>query len=180
MTFPSHESIRTWIVKLDYLHSMSRRRIFTMNLRLSFGLSADSSPQAGYDYYVLTEEIMRRTRVELPVPFNPFGGFDYERRTKPITTIGRKQGTVAGKLFNARHTFVVEASVEHLRIARDCVTSYVRDQGSAERGTAKAPTANLTEVREKFAGIKAGDLTYAELISDIKTRCWEPQVFRKF
>jgi len=122
----------------------------------------------------LSEEIMKRPRVDLPDPFDPFGGFSYERRSKTMTTIARKQGSVAGKLFNCFHSCTLEAGAEHLRVARDLVKGYVRDQGSAERGTAKAPWGDPEEIRTKLAGIKAGDLSFIEVSKE--TAFW-PNVF---
>ena len=99
----------------------------------------------------------------MPEPFDPFGGFAWERRLKPITTVGRKQGTVAGKLFNTIHACTMECGSKHLRKARDAVKGYVRDQGAGERGTAKAPVGNLAEIRDKLSQVSHGDLTYADV-----------------
>ena len=165
MDFPNFESIRLYVIKLDLLHSLSRRRIYVGNCRLAAFMSADSSPQGNYDFLALTEELMKRSCVALPDPFDPFAGFQYERRSKPMTTIARKQGTVAGKLFNMIHSTTIECGTDNLRRARDIVKGYCRDQGAGERGVAKAPVGDSIEIRNKLAGVKAGHLSFAEVSS---------------
>ena len=98
----------------------------------------------------------------IPKPFNPFGGFEWERRIKPITTVARKQGTVAGKTFNMIHSSTIEAGMPNMRVARDVVKGYVRDQGAGERGTAKAPVGDLAGLRDKLARVSLGELSYAD------------------
>ena len=82
-----------------------------------------------------------------------------------MTTIARKQGTVAGKLFNMIHSTTIECGTDNLRRARDIVKGYCRDQGAGERGVAKAPVGDSIEIRNKLAGVKAGHLSFAEVSS---------------
>ena len=104
---------------------------------------------------------MRRTCL-VPEPFLPFGGFEYERRTKPLSTIARKKGTVAGKLNNAIHVVTLEAGKENLAKVRECCRGYCRDQGGAERGTAKAPVGERAAFDVQLAQVPAGTLSMAE------------------
>ena len=75
---PSKSHVRTILVKLDCLHSLSRRvfaKLGQPDRRTVRFLSADSSPQANYDYVLVTEELMTRSSV-LGVPVDSSGEVD--------------------------------------------------------------------------------------------------------
>ena len=93
--------------------------------RVAIFVSADSSPQGNYDFYAVSEEFMFRSRVE--VPTDPLGGFEYERRTKPLTTLPRKEGSTGAKVLRLTHVTCMEAGSENMQRYRHAVmgSSYV-------------------------------------------------------
>ena len=105
VTFPSAETVRRDVIKFDMMHSWRRRQVFSElyeKCRVAINFSADSSPQGHYDYLNIMEEIITRSSTCVPDPFDAFSGFDYSRRTKPITTIarGRGHGSTTRKMLN--------------------------------------------------------------------------------
>jgi hypothetical protein len=63
---PSHWTLRNIILKLDLLHSLSRRFFAppslpgSSSIQVSRFLSLDSSPQANHDYLLTTEDVLVR------------------------------------------------------------------------------------------------------------------------
>ena len=104
MSFPSAEQIRLNMIKLDMMHSLRRRQIWSMdNTRISIGLSPDKSPQAGYEYLCsITDTFF----VELPLNtgdgFNPLA-VRWERRSQQCTVVGQGEATAALTVANLGH-----------------------------------------------------------------------------
>ncbi|CAE7228769.1 unnamed protein product [Symbiodinium sp. CCMP2592] len=125
---PSKSHVRTILVKLDCLHSLSRRVFAKPNQpdrRTVRFLSADSSPQKNYDYFLVTEELMTRDSVHrVPVDasgqVDPWRGFAVERRTMVVTTIARGESSAALKTMRVLHIICLENTAEAVRgLARD-------------------------------------------------------------
>jgi hypothetical protein len=59
--FPNKEMIREFVIKLDLLHMLYQRLLYTMpDIRIARFLSPDSSPQGNRDYLNIKEELMIR------------------------------------------------------------------------------------------------------------------------
>ena len=89
---PRKNMVRTFHLRLDMLHSLAQRHLHPASdptARRARYLSADASPQGGYDYLCCLEELLSRPRAWVPMPdaesgeFNPFTGFAYEIRALP-------------------------------------------------------------------------------------------------
>ena len=148
--FPSFTTVRDNIIKLDLLHSLSPR-IFCRPLdpayRTMQQLSPDGSPQALYDYQCFVEEVMRR-----PLPLvvrpddDPFKGFSWERRSMVCQTIARKHASVAVKVNRTADAATLESGAAGLLGWRYETKGFLSDQGSSDRGIAKAPYGDPAEV----------------------------------
>ena len=98
---PAH--VRTILLKLDALRSLSRRFVAPPGglLRIARYISPDSSPQANYDYFCATEELLLYRSNELPRDADgnvtAFQGFEHQRRSMLCTTIARGEGSTAAK-----------------------------------------------------------------------------------
>lgn len=163
ITFPSAETIRRDVIKLDMMHSWRRRRVFAElyeKCRVAINFSADSSPQGHYDYLNIMEEFITRPSTCVPDPFDAFGGFDYSRRTKPITTIarGRGHGSTTRKMLNFAHSSLLEVGRKMFENYRSCGRGYVRDQGPAERGIGKSAYGEKASLQDVLDSLRAGEI----------------------
>ena len=157
---PSKSHVRTILVKLDCLHSLSRR-VFAKpgqpDRRTVRFLSADSSPQANYDYFLVTEELMTRSSV-LGVPVDssgevdPWAGFTVERRTMVVTTIARGESSAALKTMRVLRIVCLENTAAALPQYRDEVRGFLSDQGT-ERLICKYPLDTAAKVKEAVRGL---------------------------
>ena len=93
VTLPSGEIVRQWCIKLDALDMLNQQRIYRLRKRRGDRIARyympDSSDQGKFKYYAIREERIIRPRGQLipTIPFNPFGGFYYEKRILPLTTV---------------------------------------------------------------------------------------------
>ncbi|CAE6940604.1 unnamed protein product [Symbiodinium sp. CCMP2592] len=156
---PSKSHVRTILVKLDCLHSLSRRVFAKPNQpdrRTVRFLSADSSPQKNYDYFLVTEELMTRDSVHrVPVDasgqVDPWRGFAVERRTMVVTTIARGESSAALKTMRVLHIICLENTAVALPQYRGEVRGFLSDQGT-ERLICKYPLDTAANVREAVRG----------------------------
>ena len=155
----SHKHVRVILLKLDALHSLSRRfvappggrtRNATGLLRIARYISPDSSPQANYDYFCATEELLLYRSDELPRDDHgnvaPFKGFEHQRRSMLCTTIARGEGNTAAKASKMVHMIAVESGQSLFEEYRSEVRGFLSDQGT-ERGIASFPVRSCSDVR---------------------------------
>ena len=131
LSVPGKDKMRMGMLKLDMLHMHWRRACMQdavkKNLRVARFLSMDASPQGGYEYLAMTEEIMQREQ-PVRVPESPWDGFDHLVRTLPIMTLARGE----------TRTFVKAQRLKHLDTYRSQVKGWVSDQGT-EKGVPDLP-----------------------------------------
>ena len=155
----SHKHVRVILLKLDALHSLSRRfvappggrtRNATGLLRIARYISPDSSPQANYDYFCATEELLLYRSDELPRDDHgnvaPFKGFEHQRRSMLCTTIARGEGNTAAKASKMVRMIAVESGQSLFEEYRSEVRGFLSDQGT-ERGIASFPVRSCSDVR---------------------------------
>ncbi|CAE7038493.1 HDAC1 [Symbiodinium sp. CCMP2592] len=152
----SHGHVRNILLKLDALHSLSRRFLAPpgggadKSLRIVRYISPDSSPQANYDYFCATEELLLYRSDELPRDAGgnvaPFKGFEHQRRSMLCTTIARGQGSTASKASKMVHMIAVESGASLFETYRSEVRGFLSDQGT-ERGIASFPVRSCSEVQ---------------------------------
>jgi hypothetical protein len=155
--FPNFEQVRQYIIKLDLLHSLSRRRLFDdSTIKVFRYISPDSSPQGMYDFLCCTEELLIRTvPFVMPDPFDAFKGFRWELRSLPCTTIARQESSTMVKTSRLAHVAVLESGPEHLWDWRISVLGFLSDQGT-ERGIRSAPFGAKEEVDAALGALRAG------------------------
>ncbi|CAE7170927.1 unnamed protein product [Symbiodinium microadriaticum] len=138
----SHSHIRKCLLKLDALLCLYRRVKAPAGgnlLQIRRCISPDSSPQANYDYFCATEELLIREALPERYPdedFNPWGGFQHVRRSMLCTTIARGEGSTASKAAKMIHMINVENGGDNLQAYRAEVRGFLSDQGT-ERGIAR-------------------------------------------
>ncbi|CAE6935987.1 unnamed protein product [Symbiodinium sp. CCMP2592] len=152
----SRGHVRNILLKLDALHSLSRRFLAPpgggadKSLRIVRYISPDSSPQANYDYFCATEELLLYRSDELPRDADgnvaPFKGFEHQRRSMLCTTIARGQGSTASKASKMVHMIAVESGASLFETYRSEVRGFLSDQGT-ERGIASFPVRSCSEVQ---------------------------------
>ncbi|CAE7279036.1 unnamed protein product [Symbiodinium sp. CCMP2456] len=152
----SHKHVRVILLKLDALHSLSRRFVAPPGgrtnglLRIARYISPDSSPQANYDYFCATEEVLLYRSDELPRDDHgnvaPFKGFEHQRRSMLCTTIARGEGNTAAKASKMVHMIAVESGQALFEEYRSEVRGFLSDQGT-ERGIASFPVRSCSDVR---------------------------------
>ena len=129
-------------------------------------LSADSSPQAGYDYLCILEEIMERPRVWRPEvaadgSFDPFAGFKHKVRALPLQTMARGETKLPTKVSCVWNAIVMEQGEAAAEAYRSEVRAWVSDQGT-ERSIPKFPLApaclNLRPSGDAAAASAGADL----------------------
>ena len=176
MAYPDKEQIRRWIIRLDMLVMLAARRIFTKPVRVARYLAPDSSPQGKYDYLNCVEELMiRSSPIKIDEPFNPFGGFEWQRRLLPVMPIGRGEGSTAGKLHLLTHMALLEAGEGNLSTWRMSTKGFVSDQGT-ERHLPHALFGSQEEVADSIARLKAGTLH----LQDAKRSSFLPFALQNF
>ena len=111
LPIPDFSTIRRWVIRLDLLHSRSRREFYSPlsdSMRIARYLSPDGSPQGGYDYYCMTEELLIHKR-PLVIDINTdVHAHEYQRRSMPVTTMSRGKGSIAVKIAKVAHSIMVE------------------------------------------------------------------------
>ena len=88
---PSRWTIQKDMQKMDCLQMICQREKLRRGIgkyRIARFLSPDSSPQKGFVYFYVRQELMRRPSglSGMPPPGDPFGGFTWEKRVMPLCT----------------------------------------------------------------------------------------------
>ena len=141
LKFPNKEQVRQILVKLDLMHSFSRRVFMKPSdseCRVRRYLSSDSSPQGHWDFFCTTEELLVRT---VPIQtfcssqdFSPLVGFHWIKRSLPLMTIGRGESSTAKKVACLSHAIILENGMHNLAKYRDEVKIFLSDQGTVPAG----------------------------------------------
>jgi hypothetical protein len=160
--FPCETSIRGYVIKLDLLHSLHRRELYSDTYRVARFLSYDSSPQPGRDYLCTCEEVMVRP---LPIVLDrradgtvdPFAGFTFQRRTMPMMSIARGQSSAWSKMDRVGHGAMLEAGTENMLSFRMSVKGNLTDQGT-ERSVRLSAWGPSEDVRGVVDALKRGAL----------------------
>ena len=93
--------------------------------------------------------------------FNPFGGFTWQRRSMPITTIGRGQSSVAVKLQRIAWSGTLESGEEHFEAWRSQTKGFTSDQGT-EKGICHAPFGSKLEIGYVLENIKQNNISRSD------------------
>ena len=158
------------IVKLDLMHTWSNRIFNKAGIPQRRGaryLGSDSSPQGGYYYFAVTEDVLERGPALdfLSVPeeqFDAFGGFTWRRRTLPLTTLARGHGSASMKFCRLIHVPHQEQGAENIDTYRCEVKGYLSDQGTDKHlfGFPYEKTATLNSLAR---GLLSGDVQLDEV-----------------
>ena len=167
---PNQNVVSFFMTKLDLLHTLSRRlfsRAGNPEIRRARYLASDSSPQGGYDYFAITEEIISRPKdpqawALLSENFNPFGGFEWERRTMPLTTLARGHGNSSMKFSRMLHAIIQEQGTEGIPAYRKEVLGYLSDQGT-ERHLFSYPFCERRTLHGLAKGLLDGNTSLADV-----------------
>ena len=161
MVFPQAQYLREFVVKMDLLHMLSCRLVYTEEprVRVARFISPDSSPQGQWDFFCVAEERMTRPASFSIDPENldPFGGFTWVRRSMVVTTMNKARTSGAMKLQRLAHAAALEAGAENLWAWRNQVKGFLSDQGT-ERGICSAPFGAADEVADVLKALKENRL----------------------
>ncbi|CAE7254330.1 rsgI2 [Symbiodinium natans] len=148
---PGRYKVRQQMLRLDWLHMLHGRCVMQEQVRdgdksVSRFLSMDASPQGGYEYLAMTEEVLVRRLPVIPSS-NPWSGFEHEFRTMPIMS-----------------AIILEYGQANLDMYRKQVKGWVSDQGT-ERGIPHWPMAAGERMNELAAALQAEDQPSLELLA---------------
>ncbi|CAE7231024.1 RPT6A [Symbiodinium sp. CCMP2592] len=158
------------MIKLDLIHTWSNR-IFNKagdpRWRRARYLGSDSSPQGGYDYFAVTEDVLERSPALdfLSVPeeqFDAFGGFTWHRRTLPLTALARGHGSASMKFCRLLHVLHQEQGAENIDMYRSEVKGYLSDQGT-EKHLFGFPYEKNATLNSLARGLLSGDVQLDEV-----------------
>lgn len=158
------------IIKLDLLHTWSNRifnRAGDPRWRRARFLGSDSSPQGGFDYFAVTEDVLERSPALdfLSVPeeqFDAFKGFTWHRRTLPLTTLARGHGSASMKFCRLIHVLHQEQGAENIDTYRSEVKGYLSDQGT-EKHLFGFPYEKNATLNSLARGLLSGDVQLDEV-----------------
>ena len=91
---------------------------------------------------------------------NPFGGFEWQRRSIIVQTSGRRHGTIAHKVEKIKHAIIVENGVENVDGYRAETKGFLSDQGSNLRTACRASFGDKAEVMRVLRGLKDGSIGF--------------------
>ena len=179
VTLPCGATLREWGIKLDLINmAFQRHRHLEAKLRVSRGIAPDTSPQHNQNYMCMKEERMIRPHDCLvPDPFNPFGGFTWERRNSPITVLGKCNTATAATSSKILHSIVLECSVAGLNepsggFRKQC-KSYNSDQAHTEAKVGRGPNIVIKDG-------KLGDLETKENLAKMRSSTSTKLIFDSY
>ena len=134
---PGRFQIQTHMLRLDWLHMFHRQclmaeQVGRENIAVSRYLSVDASPQGGYEYLAMTEEVIVRALPIAP-PANPWAGFQHEFRTMPVMTLARGETRTFVKAQRLRSAIILENGEANFQLYRKQVKGWISDQGTERR-----------------------------------------------
>eukprot|EP00959_Pyramimonas_sp_CCMP1952_P231286 4834460-Pyramimonas_sp.AAC.1 len=146
---------------------LSRRQFFppgAQGQRISRYISPDSSPQANFDYFCTTEELLiMQTPFVIDDNFNALKCFEHKMRSLPCMTLARGESSAAMKVSRLAHSILLECGDERLWQYRCEVKGFLSDQGSSEKKIKNFPFGKQDEINDILDAMRAGTLeVYAQ------------------
>ena len=157
LSVPGRGKLRSGMIRLDMLHMLYRRSVMQKQVRchnvsVSRYLSMDASPQCGYEYLAMTEEILTRASPTVAAA-DPWSGFEHTFRTMPVMTLARGETRTYVKAQRLRSAIILENGQDHFDVYRRQVKGWVSDQGT-EKGIPHWPMGNGQRMNELVAGLQ--------------------------
>ncbi|CAE7370089.1 TOP2 [Symbiodinium sp. CCMP2592] len=154
---PGKYKLHTQMLRLDWLHMHHRRCLMAeqalcSHTSVSRFLSMDASPQGGYEYLAMTEEVLVRKLPFMP-PADPFKGFSHEFRLMPVMTLARGEARTFVKAQRLKSAIILEAGEPHFQLYRKQVKGWVSDQGT-ERLIPEWPIGDEAAMKSLAASLK--------------------------
>ncbi|CAE7038539.1 unnamed protein product [Symbiodinium sp. CCMP2592] len=169
-SIPGRYMLRSGMLKLDMLHMRFRRSVMQQGLaqqmRIARYLSMDASPQGGYEYLCMTEEVMERSQ-PVVLPECPFSGFTYTQRTMPIMTLARGETRTFVKAQRLKHAICLESSLKHLDLYRSQVKGWVSDQGT-EKAVPQTFLGDSAQLQDMTSSLQDGSPTLEAMLASSK------------
>jgi hypothetical protein len=127
---PSRETLRKADFRLNLLDLLFQRKLLENNSFTRYW-QGDSSPQGGYNFFVLTEDRLKwPSRLTLEERLATNWDNHFERRHMTTTTLGYGMGGLLGKACNTQHAAALEAgSWSNFLAIRWAVKVWSSDQG---------------------------------------------------
>ena len=161
------ETLRRWRVKLDCMTMLWHRRLLQLPHAgdcLRF-LNIDSSPQGGYNFLIIVEDIIYRPPLNVSEFDSPLTNFTWHRRTKPAIVMGSGRAKVVDKTAKTVHSATLEAG-DKLDLWRQEVAGCVGDAGPEIRIPKSAfpfGPDGVATVADAVATLRSGNATVPEL-----------------
>ena len=107
---PHRTTLKRWQIRMDTLLMMFRRWEWSQGLynNAYFFLGYDSSPQGGYDYFLVREKILYMPDFN-KYQADPLSLVAAEHRLKPITVLGWGEGGTTQKIKRLTHGIILES-----------------------------------------------------------------------
>ena len=161
---PHRTSVDRAFLRSDLLLMLWRREhVLVDGKRIARFLTIDASPQGGFDYLIAHEVLMIWDELE-PVKLGfHLEGFEWEKRLMPVTCMGAKETNTTNKTCKLAHSGALESGY-NFTPWRQQVSGQLTDQGSAERGVAKAPLLikGDTNVRGAIGKLERGEVNFGD------------------
>ena len=137
-----------------------RSQICREDTRVARYVTIDSSPQGGYDYFMVYESVITRSEMRPLERPEPLGGFAWGTRMMPVTCLGGRDTSTVHKVCKLIHSAALESG-RHFSSWRDQVVGFLSDQGT-ERKVATAPLLSTDDVsvREAIRMLEEGLVTW--------------------
>ena len=158
---PHRTSVSRALLRADRILMLWRRvQTDVEGFRVTRFITPDSSPQGGFDYYMINEVIMVRDLDHPILRGCPLAGFTWERRVLPVSCFGSRDMGAVHKTVKLQQSASLESG-DSFPKWRSQVGGFLSDQG-AER---KVATAALlidqdTSVREAMDKVERGEVSY--------------------
>lgn len=161
---PNYCYLRRLIIKLDLMHSLTRRIFYrpkSPEFRTARYLSPDGTIQGHRNYYCMLEELLMHPHpIQVNLSTCPFSDHMYQRRSMITQTTARRMGSNAIKIDKVAHMVLVENGQDNMWNYRCEVKGFLGDQ--AERGIPKGPFGDESEIKNVCASLKRGTLQFFE------------------
>ena len=160
-------------IKLDFMLALYQRRLFKKTQRpnpphrYSSQLMSDASDQSRYDYFNTVEERMYLAPtdaavVERGVQDGFLNCFDMERRTLPVTVVGKGVGSASAKTGKVLHQLCLEVDAVDLPARRSTVCGWLSDQAGDTLKVGDVPSPVGTEcTADLLQQLRAGTISLA-------------------
>ena len=130
------------------------------SVRVARFLTADASPQGGWEYLLTREDSMERDLTNGFVRGHPLEGFAWKSQLKPVACLGALDAGSTVKTMKIKHGCHLEAG-DQLQLWREQVKGHLSDRGH-ERKVAKAPNLDVPrdEAFDILGRLASGDLSF--------------------